>query len=239
KANIVVNALSRKEWMKPRRVRAMSMTIHSSIKAMILKAHSEASKDINTPEEMTRRLDKQFERKDDGRLVDKMYYDLRDLYWWSEMKKDIALYVSKCLTCSIVKTEHQKPSILLQQQEIPECKGEKITMDFITKLLITSSEHDTIWVIVDHLTKSTQFLAICEHYKMERFARLYINEIISRHGVPMSIISYRDCIHDTFHVSNMKKCLADVNLHAPLKEIKIDNGLCFVEEPTEVIDRGA
>ncbi|GJS17983.1 putative reverse transcriptase domain-containing protein [Tanacetum coccineum] len=76
--------------------------------------------------------------------ADKMYYDLRDLYWWPEMKKDIAMYVSKCLTCSKVKTEHQKPLGLLQQLEIPEWKWENITMDFIVKLPRTSSGHDAI-----------------------------------------------------------------------------------------------
>ncbi|GJS96036.1 putative reverse transcriptase domain-containing protein [Tanacetum coccineum] len=66
--------------------------------------------------------------------ADKMYHDLRDLYWWPGMKKDIAEYVSRCLTCSKIKAEHQKPSGLLQQPEIPEWKWEKITMDLVTKL---------------------------------------------------------------------------------------------------------
>ncbi|GJW84734.1 putative reverse transcriptase domain-containing protein [Tanacetum coccineum] len=66
--------------------------------------------------------------------ADKMYYDLRDLYWWLGMKRDIAEYVSRCLTCSKIKAEHQKPSGFLQQPEIPEWKWEKITMDFVTKL---------------------------------------------------------------------------------------------------------
>ncbi|GJS41513.1 putative reverse transcriptase domain-containing protein [Tanacetum coccineum] len=66
--------------------------------------------------------------------ADKMYYDLRDLYWWPGMKRDIAEYVSRCLTCSKIKAEHQKPSGFLQQPEIPEWKWEKITMDFVTKL---------------------------------------------------------------------------------------------------------
>ncbi|GJZ73095.1 putative reverse transcriptase domain-containing protein [Tanacetum coccineum] len=111
--------------------------------------------------------------------ADKIYYDLRDLYWWPEMKKDIALYVSKCLTCSKVKVEHQKPSGLLQQPEIPEWKWENITMDFITKLSRTSSGHDAIWVIVDRLTKSAHFLAVREDYKTEKLARLYINDIVA------------------------------------------------------------
>ncbi|GJX52411.1 putative reverse transcriptase domain-containing protein [Tanacetum coccineum] len=109
--------------------------------------------------------------------ADKMYYDLRDLYWWPGIKKDIALYVSKCLACSKVKAEHQKPLGLLQQPEISKWKWENITMDFITKLPRTNSRHDAIWVIVDRLTKSALFLAVCEDYKTEKPAGLYINEI--------------------------------------------------------------
>ncbi|GJX16588.1 putative reverse transcriptase domain-containing protein [Tanacetum coccineum] len=89
--------------------------------------------------------------------ADKMYYDLRDRYWWPGMKKDIA----------------------------------EIAMDFVTKFPRTSSEHDTIWVIMDRLTKSAYFLPMREYYKMERLARLYLNEIVARHSVPISIIS--DC----------------------------------------------
>nr|GEU80402.1 hypothetical protein [Tanacetum cinerariifolium] len=85
---------------------------------------------------------------------------LKDRYWWQGMKKDIAVYVSKCLTCLKVKAKHQR----------------------------TSSRHDTIWVIVDRLTKSAHFLPVHEDYKMDRLARLYLNEIVARHGVPISII---------------------------------------------------
>ncbi|GJU01922.1 putative reverse transcriptase domain-containing protein [Tanacetum coccineum] len=308
--------------------------------------------------------------------ADKMYYDLRDMYWWPGMKRDIATYVSKCLTCSKVKAEHQRPSSLLQQPEIPEWKWDKITMDFITKLPRSKSGHDTIWVIVDRLTKSAHFLAIREDYSTEKLAKIYIDEIVARHGVLVSIISDRDgrftsrcwqtvqkalgtrldmstayhpqtdgqsehtiqtledmlracvidfggswdvylplaefsynnsyhssirCapfealygrkfvlikeklkaardrqksyadnrrkplefevgdrvmlkvspwkayrlrlpeelsgIHDTFHVSNLKKCLAEASLHVPLGEIKIDKTLRFVEEPVEIMDR--
>ncbi|GKE88255.1 putative reverse transcriptase domain-containing protein, partial [Tanacetum coccineum] len=91
-----------------------------------------------------------------------------------------------------VKAEHQRPSGLLQQPDIPEWKWEKIAMDFITKLPRSSSGHDAIWVIVDRLTKSAHFLAIREDYSMEKLARLYINEIVARHGIPTSIVSDRD-----------------------------------------------
>nr|GFA41697.1 putative reverse transcriptase domain-containing protein [Tanacetum cinerariifolium] len=85
-----------------------------------------------------------------------MYQDLKQLYWWPNMKADIATYVSKCLTCLSVKSEHQNPSGLLVQPEIPQWKWDNITMDFVTKLLRTSSGYDTIWVIVDRLTKAFQ-----------------------------------------------------------------------------------
>ncbi|GKC86115.1 reverse transcriptase domain-containing protein, partial [Tanacetum coccineum] len=97
----------------------------------------------------------------------------------------------KCLTCSRVKAEFQKPSSLLVQPEIPMWKWERITMDFITKLPKTSNGHDTIWVIIDHLTKSAHFIPTRETDSMETCTRLYIKEIVSRHGIPISIISDR------------------------------------------------
>ncbi|GJU69217.1 putative reverse transcriptase domain-containing protein [Tanacetum coccineum] len=296
---------------------------------------------------------------------DKMYHDLRKLYWWPNMEADIATYVSKCLTCAKVKAEHQKPSGLLQQPEIPVWKWERITMDFITKLPRTPSGYDSIWVIVDRLTKSAYFILMNENYKMEKLTRLYLKEIVCRHGVPVSIIldrdphfasrfwrslqkslgtnldmstayhpetdgqsertiqtledmlracvidfgsgwdkhlplaefsynnsyhasikaapfealygrkcrspkSYADVrrkplefevgdkvmlkvspwkgvvrfgkrgklrIHNTFHVSNLKKCLSDEDLIIPLDEVRIDEKLHFIEEPIEIMDR--
>nr|GEV35756.1 putative reverse transcriptase domain, ribonuclease H-like domain, aspartic peptidase domain protein [Tanacetum cinerariifolium] len=127
KANVVVDALSRKEQVKPRHVRAMAMTIQFGVKRMILAAQSEVFKEENVPAERLHGLDQQMERKEDEILyfmdrADKMYYDLRDMYWWPGMKKDNATYVSKCLTCLKVKVEHQRASGLLQQPEIPEWK---------------------------------------------------------------------------------------------------------------------
>ncbi|GKA70065.1 putative nucleotidyltransferase, ribonuclease H [Tanacetum coccineum] len=116
KANVVVDALSRKERVKPKRVRAMSMTIQSNLKEKLLAAQNEAIKEENAPTKMLRGLDQQMEKKG-----------------YEGMKKDIATYVSKCLTCLKVKAEHKIPSGLLQQPKIPEWKWDKITMDFITK----------------------------------------------------------------------------------------------------------
>ncbi|GJY24089.1 putative reverse transcriptase domain-containing protein [Tanacetum coccineum] len=123
---------------------------------------------------------------------DKMYQDLKKLYWWPNMKAIMAEYVGKCLTCSRVKAECQKPSGLLVQPDIPMSKWERITMDFITKLPKTSNDHDTIWVIVDRHTKSAHFIPTRETDSMETLTRLYIKEIVSRHGVPISIILDRD-----------------------------------------------
>ncbi|GJV05930.1 reverse transcriptase domain-containing protein [Tanacetum coccineum] len=385
KANVVADALSRKERLKPRRVRAMAMTVQAGMREKIQVAHSEALKQENVFMENLHGLDQQMEKKEGENLyfmdriwvpligdvrtmimdeahkskyfvhpgADKMYYDLRDMYWWPGMKRDIATYVSKCLTCS--------------------------------KLPRSKSGHDTIWVIVDRLTKSAHFLAIREDYSTEKLAKIYIDEIVARHGVPVSIISDRDgrftsrcwqtvqkalgtrldmstayhpqtdgqsertiqtledmlrgsaeigessligpelvqettdkvmlikeklkaardrqksyadnrrkplefevgdrvmlkvspwkCVirfgkkgklapryvgpfeilerigpvayrlrlpeelsgvHDTFHVSNLKKCLADASFHVPLGEIKVDKILRFVEEPVEIMDR--
>ncbi|GJZ28184.1 putative reverse transcriptase domain-containing protein [Tanacetum coccineum] len=123
---------------------------------------------------------------------DKMYQDLKKLYWWPNMKAEIATYVSKCLTCAKVKAEYQKPSGLLVQPVIPVWKWENITMDFVTKLPKTTSGQDTIWVIVDRLTKSAHFLPMKETDSMEKLTRQYLKEVVSRHGVPVLIISDRD-----------------------------------------------
>ncbi|GJV30944.1 putative reverse transcriptase domain-containing protein [Tanacetum coccineum] len=320
KANVVADASSRNERVKSKRVRAMNMTLQSSIKDKILVAQKEASDESAG---LQRGLDEMIELRNDGALYyldriwvplkgdvrtlimdeshklkysihpgdDKMYYDLRDRYWWLGMKKDIAVY-------------------------IPEWKWEGITMDFVTKLPRTSSGHDTIGVIMDRLTKSAHFLLMCEDYKMDRLVRLYINKIVARHGVTISIISDHDSqftsrfwqsmqealetrldmstayrpqtdgqkvgegqligpelvrkplefsacdyvllkvspskgpvaylldlpkelngVHDTFYVSNLKKCLADLTLQVPLDEIRVDDKLNFMEEPVEILER--
>ncbi|GJR87387.1 putative reverse transcriptase domain-containing protein [Tanacetum coccineum] len=410
KVNVVTDALSRKERVKPKRVRAMAMTIQSGVKGMILAAQGKAFDQENVMDERLHGLDQQMERKGDGSLyfmdrirvplvrgvrtvimdeayksrysvhpgADKMYYD----YGCSRGGSIRLVGRFKLSVAGRVKVEHQRPSGLLQQPEIPEWKWENITMDIITKLPGTRNGHDAIWVVVDRLTKSAHFLAIREDYSTEKLARLYTDEIVVRHGVHVSIISDRDVrghvkgvydrlwwqlgcppyhtsiwcapfealygrkyrspmlwaeiregslirpelmqeatdkvvvikvrlqaardrqksyadnrrkplefevgdrmmqkvspwkgvvhfgkkgnlapryvgpfeilerisfvayrlrlpeelsgIHDTFHVLNLKKCLADASLHVPLNEIKVDKTLCFVEEPVEIMDR--
>ncbi|GJR86689.1 putative reverse transcriptase domain-containing protein [Tanacetum coccineum] len=123
---------------------------------------------------------------------EKMYQDMKKLYWWPNMKADIATYVSRCLTYAKVKAEHQRPSGLLVQPKIPEWKWDKITMDFVTKLPKTSQGYDTIWVIVDRLTKSAIFTPMRETDPMDKLARIYLKEVVTRHGIPVSIICDRD-----------------------------------------------
>ncbi|GJV12992.1 putative reverse transcriptase domain-containing protein [Tanacetum coccineum] len=191
KANVVADALSRKEQSKPLRVRALVMTIGLDLPKQILNAQTEARKPENLKNEdvggMIRKdLPKErLEPRADGTLClngrswlpcygdlrtvimheshkskysvhpgsDKMYQDMKKLYWWPNMKADIATYVSKCLTCAKVKAEHQRPSGLLVQPKIPEWK---------------------------------------ETDSMEKLARLYIKEVVVRHGIPVSIICDRD-----------------------------------------------
>ena len=122
----------------------------------------------------------------------KMYRTLKEHYWWKGMKRDIAEFVSRCLTCQQVKAEHQKPTGLLQSLPIPQWKWERITMDFVVGLPRCRNGHDTLWVIVDRLTKSAHFLPIRNSDSLDKLAQLYVREIIRLHGTPVSIVSDRD-----------------------------------------------
>nr|GFA01308.1 retrotransposon protein, putative, Ty3-gypsy subclass [Tanacetum cinerariifolium] len=288
---------------------------------------------------------------------DKMYQDLKKFYWWPNMKADIATFISKCLTCAKVKAEHQKPSGLLQQPEILEWKWEKITMNFVSGLPRTPCGYESIWVIVDHLTKSVHFLPMKKTYSIEKLAQLWDRHLplvefsynnsyhASIKTAPFEALYGRKCrspvcwsevgdsqltgpelihetsekifqiknrlitsrsrqksyadvrrkpmefevgdkvmlkvspwkgvirfgkrgklspryigpfeiikrigpvayklelpkklhgIHNTFHVSNLKKCLVDENLVIPLEEVQLDDKLHFIEEPVEIMDR--
>ncbi|GJT04045.1 putative reverse transcriptase domain-containing protein [Tanacetum coccineum] len=282
KANVVADALSRKERIKPLRVRALVMTLHPKLPSQILKAQTKAIKEENIEAENLQEMDKAFEVRPDGtRCIknrswlpffgglrdliiheshkskysihpssEKMYQDLKKLYWWLNMKAIIAEYVGKCLTCSKVKAE---------------CR----------------------------LTKSAHFIPTRETDTMQTLTRLYIKEIVSQHGVSISITSARDShftsrfwqsmqsaldrqrsyanvrrkplefqvgdrvmlkvigpvayklelpeelsnVHSTFHISNLKKCLSNESLIIPMKEFRLDDKLNFVEEPIEIMDQ--
>nr|GEU44740.1 putative reverse transcriptase domain-containing protein [Tanacetum cinerariifolium] len=236
KANVVADALTRKEREPPLRVRALVMTIILDLPKKILNAQTEARKlenikkeDVGSmlvensrdPEKV--RIEK-LEPRTDGTLClngkswlpcygdlrtvimheshkskysihpgsDKMYQDMKKLYWWPNMKDDITTYVSKCLTCAKVKAEHQRPLGLLVQPKIPEWKSDSITIDFVTKLPKSSQGYDTIWVIVDRLTKSTIFTPMRETDPIDKLVRMYLKEIVTRHGIPILIICDRN-----------------------------------------------
>ncbi|KAL0561487.1 hypothetical protein IC582_001915 [Cucumis melo] len=122
----------------------------------------------------------------------KMYQDLKRVYWWRNMKREIAEFVSRCLVCQQVKAPRQKPAGLLQPLSIPEWKWENVSMDFITGLPRTLRGFTVIWVVVDRLTKSAHFVPGKSTYTASKWAQLYMSEIVKLHGVPVSIISDRD-----------------------------------------------
>ncbi|GJT15560.1 putative reverse transcriptase domain-containing protein [Tanacetum coccineum] len=153
KANVMANSLSQKERNKPLRVRTLMMTIHNDL-----------PKFCGLRELVMRESHKYKYSIHPG--SDKMYQDLKSLYWWPNMKADITTYVI--------------------------WKWERITIDFVSGLARTPSGYDTIWVIVDRLTKSAHFLSMKKTYSMEKLMRLYLKEIVCRHDVPISIISDRD-----------------------------------------------
>nr|GEW24944.1 reverse transcriptase domain-containing protein [Tanacetum cinerariifolium] len=192
KANMVADALSRKERNKPLRVRALVVKIGNLRELMMHESHK--SKYSIHPGS------------------DKMYQDLKKLYWWSNMKAEIATYVSKCLTCAKVKAECQKPSGLLVQYVIPVWKWENITMDFVTKLPKTSTGQDTNWVIVDRLTKFSHFLPMKETDSVEKLTRQYLKEVVSRHGMSVSIIFDRDSKFTSQFWKSLNKALGKVGI---------------------------
>jgi hypothetical protein len=121
----------------------------------------------------------------------KMYHDLKPLYWWTRMKREIAQYVSECDTCQRIKASHLKSAGALQPLSIPSWKWDDISMDFIVGLPNTSRHHDSIWVIVDRLTKVAHFLPVHITDKAHKYAELYIDQIVCLHGLPRTIVSDR------------------------------------------------
>jgi hypothetical protein len=121
----------------------------------------------------------------------KMYLDLKTRYWWRGMKKEIAQYVPQCDTCQRTKAEHQKPVGLLQPLPVPNWKWEEIGMDFVIRLPRTQKGNDSIWVIIDRLTKIAHFIPVKTTFGRATIARIYLKEIVSLHGIPRKIVSDR------------------------------------------------
>nr|GEW06765.1 putative reverse transcriptase domain-containing protein [Tanacetum cinerariifolium] len=175
-------------------------------------------------------------------------------------RADIVTYVSKCLTCAKVKVEHQRPTGLLVQLDIPQWKWDNITMDFVTKLPKSSNSYHTISVIVDRLTKFAISVPMRETDLIEKLARMYLKEVVTRHEKPISIIYDHDPRftsnfwrslqkalgvirfskrgkQNPKYVGPFKKCYADERLAVPLDGLHFDDKLHFVEDPIEIIDR--
>jgi hypothetical protein len=119
----------------------------------------------------------------------KMYHDLRQQFWWTRMKHEVARYVSECDTCRKVKADYMKPRGLLQLLSILEWKWDDISMDFIVGLPMTARKFDSIWVIVDRLSKSAHFIRVNTKYRVEKYVEIYIARMLCLHRVLKTIIS--------------------------------------------------
>ncbi|KAA3464322.1 reverse transcriptase [Gossypium australe] len=202
KANVVADALSRKVVAELRAMFAhLSLYEDGSLLAELRVKPSwiDEVKERQLTDEVlsTRRLQRILKEAHSSPYAmhlggSKMYRDLREQFWWPGLKSEVTELVGKCLTCQQVKAEHQLPSGLLQPAKIPQWKWEGIMMDFVSGLPLTPSKKDSIWVIVDRVTKSAHFIPVRFDYSLQRSAKLYIAEIVRLHGVPVSIILDRD-----------------------------------------------
>nr|GEY42884.1 hypothetical protein [Tanacetum cinerariifolium] len=261
KANVMADALSLKERSKPLRVQSLVMTIGLNLPKQILNAQSEARKEENfINEDLHGMINKLEPRADDMFEQSKLDSDSKRLYWWPNMKAEIATYVSKCLTCAKVKIEYQKPSGLLVQPEIPQWKWENITMDFVTKLPKTAAGQDTIWKSLNkalgtRLAMSTAYHPETDGHKFSynnsyhtsikdaSFEALYGHKCRS----PICWAEVRDkqltgpeIIHETTEkIVQIKSRIqaAYEPLAIPLDEIQVDDELNFIEEPVKIMDR--
>jgi hypothetical protein len=121
----------------------------------------------------------------------KMYRDICQRYWWPDMKRDIARYVSECDVCRHIKAEHQRPAGTLQPLDIPEWKWDKVQMDFIIGFPRSQKGHDAIFVVIDWFSKVAHFLPVKGTITASQLADLYVSRIVSLHGVPLEISSDR------------------------------------------------
>ncbi|GJW38408.1 retrovirus-related pol polyprotein from transposon TNT 1-94 [Tanacetum coccineum] len=243
KANVIADALSRKERIKLLRVRSLVMTIHPKLPSQILKVQTKALKEENIKTENLQGMDKAFEIRLDG---------------------------ARCI-------KNQSCYHYLVQPEIPMWKWERITMDFVTKQPRTSNGHDTIWVIVDRLTKSAHFIPTQETDSMETltsyhasikaapFEALYGRKCRSPvcwaevgdvqltgpeiiHETTKKIVQIRQCLQAArdrqISYANVRRKPLEFQVGdrvmlkvSPRKELRLDDKLNFVEEPVEIMDR--
>ena len=124
----------------------------------------------------------------------KMYRDMRRTFWWEGMKRDVADFMSKCMVCQMVKAERKHPAGLLHPLEIPVWKWEDISMDFVDGLPRSRRENESIWVIVDRLTKSAHFIPLSVTRNVRLLCGKYIQEVVRLYGVLLSIVSDRDVL---------------------------------------------
>jgi hypothetical protein len=124
----------------------------------------------------------------------KMYQDLKKNFCWMRMKREIMRYVSECDRCRRIKADQLRPAGNLQPLSIPEWKWENICMDFIMGLPHTSRGYNSIWVILDRLTKSAHFIPISTAYRVRQYAELYLSHIVHYHGILKTIIFDRGSI---------------------------------------------
>ncbi|GJR43496.1 putative reverse transcriptase domain-containing protein [Tanacetum coccineum] len=228
KANVVADDLSRKDRSKPSRVRALVMIIGLDLPKQILNAHTEARKRENIKNEDVGGMLLENSKDPEKLRTEKL-----------EPRADGTLCLNgrSWLPCygdlRTVKAEHQRPSGLLVQPEIPQWKWDNITMDFVTQLPKSSQGYDTIWVIVDRLTKSAIFVPMRETDPMKKLARMYLKEVVTRHGIPVLIICDRDPrltdkAREIFKLSRICCVLAEVG------EVQL-TGPEIVQETTEKI----
>nr|GEV65695.1 hypothetical protein [Tanacetum cinerariifolium] len=235
-ANVVADALSHKERIKPLRVQALVMTIDLNLPKQILEAQIEALKPENG------------EKEDVGGMI------RRDVHKEKLEPPNIATYVSKCLTCAKVKVEHQMPSGLLVQPAIPEWKWNNITMDFITKVLTPTSP--TNWSETNSRDNGKDRIDQADNPSYSGSKKSYADlkwkpiefevgdRVMLKVLAKVGTVAYRlevpqelSRVHHTFHVSNLMKCYTDEPLVMPLEGIHVDDRLQFVEEPIEIMER--
>jgi hypothetical protein len=144
----------------------------------------------------------------------RMYEDLKQNFWWSNMKVDITKYVAECDTCHRMKASHLKSTGVLQPLSIPMWKWNDISMDFIVGLTLTAKKKYSIWDIVDRLTKTAHFIAVHTTYSVQQYAQLYMDQIVRLHGIPKTIIFDRGTQFVACFWEQLHECLGTKLIHS-------------------------